>query len=965
MGTGRIVTLVPYSEDILAVTARRVIGNATSLPDLTKTVVLLPDLQFAPQLRKCLLDAAAEHGHHALLGPDISTPEQWLGKHTAIDRPVPGRAHRELMLAEVLQAHPSVFSGGDPWQIAASLVALFDELTLHRVPVPDDIESFTEQLKSAYGVTDRLPEPLGMEANVVHRLWQAWHTQLAAENMLDPGMAILQRLASDHAGIEACHFYLAGFDALHSAEVEWISRQLEAGRAECILYPHQTLTDEDTGRPMEVLRKQASSAAFSDNHRSQFLDAVFQPGQAPPGERATAFREQHAASPLTGTLSVLPAGSPEQEARAIELQVRRWLLDELQPIAIVTEDRRLARRVRALLERAGVSLQDSGGWALSTTSTAAALERWLETVEEDFAHQPLLDVLKSPFIFPDDDRDRLSNLVYRLEQDIIHHENIARGLQRYRDHIRSRQQRLPDFWPTDTASALLELLNQLDQAADPLREFISGSPARPAQLLEALQESLEKLGMWKAFTNDQAGERILQEWNLLHDASQHGEIEMNWLEFRAWFGAALERHDFRPPAVNSPVLLMTLQQAQLGSYAAIVIGACDREYLPACPAATPFFNDPVRSDLGLPVWPEKYELQFNRFRRLLECAPRILLAYHREADGEARMSSPWLEALQTFHRLAWEDDLVDHTLAALLDNPANQVNGSNPLPVPQPAGYPAPGLPAELLPEELSVSAHRTLIDCPYRFFAAYGLKLRAKEVVREALEKAEYGSLVHRILELFHKDFDKPVTASNRSQAQAGLEKITKSVFTRELEDNFEHRAWLRRWLVLVPEYIDWQSKRQEEWSFSAAERDARTDLVNGHILKGRLDRIDSNASGNAIVDYKTGSTPRQADVDTGEEVQLPSYALLTDRMPARVEYLKVDQQVKTAASLEGEPLAELAASVKQRLEKVIEAIESGSTLPAWGDDKTCQHCEMDGLCRKQAWLDETALTPATAKQA
>ncbi len=518
------------------------------MPDLSNTVVLLPDLQFAAQLRKHLLDAAAVPGHRALLGPDISTLEQWLGKHTAVDQVIPGRAHRELMLAGVLKSHPSVFSGGDPWQVAASLVSLFDELTLHRVPVPDDIEVFTAQLGSAYGVTDRLPEPLGIEANVVHRLWQAWHTQLAAENMLDPGMACLQRLAAALPASESCRIYFTGFDALHAAEVEWIARLLPSGQAECLLYPQQSPGAVTASQPMDSLRQQAAAPADDDSAR--FLDAVFSPVETPPGERAAAFSAQ--ASPLAGRLAVLAARSPEQEARAIELQVRRWLLDERQPIAIVTEDRRLARRVRALLERASISLQDSGGWALSTTSTAAALERWLETVEEDFAHQPLLDVLKSPFIFADDDTERLQHLVYRLEQDIIRHENIARGLQRYRYHIESRRQRLPDFWPSDTARELLELLNLLDQAADPLRPFLDGSPAQPLQLLEALQESLQRLGMWQAFGNDQAGERILHEWNLLHDAARHCAVEMNWLEFRAWFGAALERHDFRPGCREQP-----------------------------------------------------------------------------------------------------------------------------------------------------------------------------------------------------------------------------------------------------------------------------------------------------------------------------------------------------------------------------------------------------------------------------
>jgi len=612
--------------------------------------------------------------------------------------------------------------------------------------------------------------------------------------------------------------------------------------------------------------------------------------------------------------------------------------------------------VRALLERAGITLQDSGGWALSTTSAAAVLERWLETVEEDFAHQPLLDVLKSPFVFPDDDREQLADSVYRFEHDIIRHEKVARGLERYRSHIQRRQQRLPTRWTRETAAQLQQLLNRLDQAADPLRRFPGGAPAKPATLLEALHDSLEKLGIWAAFEQDPAGQRIIQEWQLLHAAATHCDLKMRWVEFRAWLGAALEGHDFRPATTDSPVLLMTLQQAQLGQYDGLVIGACDLEHLPARTAKSPFFNDPVRQDLGLPVWPERYAEQLQRFRRLLESAPRILLTWHQQANGEMRMPSPWLEALQTFHQLAWQDDLVSHELERLLQEPAT------------PQGYPRPTLPATLLPARLSVSAHRHLIDCPYKFFAASGLQLKPREEIKEAFEKAEYGQLVHRALELFHQGddgypgpFPGTLTTANRPAAITLLEQISDSIFSRELEDNFEHRAWLRRWRVLIPDYIAWQTKHQANWRFSAAEQQASLALPGGRTLHGRLDRIDTAEEGADILDYKTGRTPKQAAVDSGEDVQLSSYALLNTTLPARVEYLQVDGKIRNGASLEGEALATLAGGVKQRLIEVLDAIEAGAALPAWGDTDTCRWCEMDGLCRQQAWLDN-APTDATS---
>ena len=957
------VTLVPCRADILEVAATRIIDQAADLPDLGETVVLLPDLQFAPQLRLQLLTAAQQHGHTALLGPVISTPQQWLHEHIPLDRTVPGRARRELLLVEVLKQHASVFPGSDPWQLAASLVSLFEELALHRVRIPEDLAEFTTRLQSAYGLDTHLPEPLGIEASIVHRLWHAWQVQLDADDLLDPGMACLQRLARHRATAHEAPLYLVGLDDANAAEREWLADLVAAGRAECFLYAG-TPWLADT--PLQATHA-AGNVAKDPVHAC--LEQVFQSAGESPAARAHSFAARHPQSPLAQGMVIFAANSAEQEALAIDLQVRRWLLEGRQPLGIVTEDRRLARRVRALLERAGIHLQDSGGWALSTTSAAAALERWLETVEEDFDHQPLLDILKSPFIFPDADPEVHGNRVYRLEQDIIRHENIARGLARYRRHIDARRQRLPTGWSAATAESLHILLNRLDQAADPLREFLQGEPATPQALLEALRASLEELGMWEAFTNDPAGRRILQEWQLLHAAAGHSRVTLDWIEFRAWFGTALERHDFRPATGDSPVLLLTLQQAQPGQYAGLVIAACDREHLPAKGAASPFFNDPVRRELQLPAWPERYALQLQRFRRLLESAPDVLLTWTREDNGEARLPCPWLEAIQTFQELAWGDSLRNPALEALVDAPGSRVQGDNPLPAPAAAGYPAPRLPAGRLPASLSVSAHRSLIDCPYRFFAAYGLQLKPREAVREALEKAEYGSLVHQSLEIFHagrpgypEAFAGPVTSSNRAAVIAQLTEISRSVFSHDLEDNFEHRAWLRRWLVLIPAYIDWQSERQQAWSFSAAEQEGELELPTGQLLRGRLDRIDSGTGGTAIIDYKTGSMPQQAEVDSGEDVQLASYALLADPPPVRVEYLQVDGEVRSRARLEGTQLEQLASAVGDRLAGLLAEMEAGATLPAWGDADTCRYCDMDGLCRKQAWLEATDTAGETA---
>ena len=168
---------------------------------------------------------------------------------------------------------------------------------------------------------------------------------------------------------------------------------------------------------------------------SAFLDTLHLPEGGHLKQRAQAISQNSfLVDPVDATITDLVRGKPRTGSAGRCPAGQALAAGRPQPVAIVTEDRRLARRVRAMLEASGIQLDDPAGWALSTTSAAAIVERWLETVEEDFACGPMLDVLKSPF-YEWRTRDQHLALVLRLEQDIILHENIARGLDRYRRHL--------------------------------------------------------------------------------------------------------------------------------------------------------------------------------------------------------------------------------------------------------------------------------------------------------------------------------------------------------------------------------------------------------------------------------------------------------------------------------------------------------------------------------------------------
>ncbi|HHJ16167.1 MAG TPA: Dna2/Cas4 domain-containing protein, partial [Gammaproteobacteria bacterium] len=676
-------------------------------------------------------------------------------------------------------------------------------------------------------------------------------------------------------------------------------------------------------------------------------------------QRARDFAARHAADTISRRLKTFCADSPEQEAQAIALQVRRWLLDDVRPIAIITEDRRLARRVRAMLEASHIELDDTGGWALSTTSAAAMLERWLESVEEDFACGPLLDVLKSPFISFSERIEHLAQ-VRRLEQDIILHENIARGLARYRHHLERRSARLPD-WSEPMQRALQQMLNRLDHAAAPLVPLLEGTHTA-GSYLTALHDSLHELGALPCLAEDAAGQRLLDVLDELQQAAGYSDVPLAWSEFRNWLGRNLEQTSFRLPPSNSPVCLLTLEQSRLQRFAASIVAGCSRGHLPGPPPAHTFFNQRVRAQLGLPTWSQNVARKLHHFCRVLHGAQQVLLTRHAEQDGEPVAISPWLELLDVFYHSAWQQSLEDTELHRLVVHPQAQPASPDTARLPDGETRPAPPAPAALQPASWTAYTHQRLIDCPYRYFAADALKLKPREEISEALSKSDYGALVHRIVQAFHSDVDwlpgpwsGPLDDSQRDAALALLTRISDVVFKDAIKDNFQARSWLQQWRGVLPDYLDWEIQRQRDWQLRSVELKAERALEAGLNIHGRIDRVDQRAGGMAVVDYKTGKPPARDAVLAGEAVQLSSYALMLEAPVTQLDYLEIGRdQAKQHTCAGDEELQQLLPAIEQRLLQLHKDLQQQAALPAWGDKNVCGYCEFSGICRRDMWVHD-----------
>lgn len=106
------------------------------------------------------------------------------------------------------------------------------------------------------------------------------------------------------------------------------------------------------------------------------------------------------AQPFDASLCLPPptcarAEGLEEEAAAAAIAVLEALDRDQVPVALIAQDRLIVRRIRALLERAGVALADETGWTLSTTRAAADLMATLNAAAPGAGRDALIEALKA------------------------------------------------------------------------------------------------------------------------------------------------------------------------------------------------------------------------------------------------------------------------------------------------------------------------------------------------------------------------------------------------------------------------------------------------------------------------------------------------------------------------------------------------------------------------------------------
>lgn len=611
--------------------------------------------------------------------------------------------------------------------------------------------------------------------------------------------------------------------------------------------------------------------------RRRLINEALRPAGATEGWRRTIqeFKTQHWDEGLKG-LSCIEAAHPGEEALVIALILRETLEQSGKTAALVTPDRTLARRVAALMQRWDVETDDSAGHPLGQTPVGHYLRLVADFLRGEFEPLSLLSLLKHPLASCGMAHGPFLQAVETLELFALRGPRPSGGLTGVRHSIDRQKKAISAIPGEDRLSDIYRVLDVLDQALGPFLERGAKSTLPFTDLVTAHVKAAEELArgpggahtVWSGTAGEAAAGFISGLLDAGRDApALHAHAYPGLFDVLVMERAVRPRYGVHPRLSIWGPLEARLQQADT-----IVLGGLNEGTWPVQAHADPWLNRPMRTALALPLPERRIGLAAHDFAQL-SSAGRVIMTRSQKVDGAPTVPSRWLLRLKTILNGAGADDGLTSPIpylawARALDQPARIA----------PCPPPEPRPPVSARPRRLSVTEIETWIRDPYALYAKRVLNLAPLDAIDDNPGRAERGLFIHKILDRFVREHKGVLTPD----ALRDLIGLGREIFAGAIHYPGVRAIWWPRFERIAGWFITFEQEHRKHSSPLASEVKGETILPGpaGDVtLIARADRIDQQAEGLSIIDYKTGTAPSKKEVKTQLSPQLPLEGLIAGR--------------------------------------------------------------------------------------
>ena len=274
-----------------------------------------------------------------------------------------------------------------------------------------------------------------------------------------------------------------------------------------------------------------------------------------------------------------------------------------------------------------------------------------------------------------------------------------------------------------------------------------------------------------------------------------------------------------------------------------------------------------------------------------------------------------------------------------------------------------------------AVSSIERYLDCPFKYFAAYVLRLPEERAEESGMTPQERGQFLHEVFESFFAAWQSSgrgtVTMENMPDALTTFEVIAETKLAALPESD---RALERTHLLgsaAAPGLAERAFAFEVEHGGEVIERLLEHELEGSFLfsaqsgsrtvrLRAKADRIDLMDDGTLrVVDYKLGKAPKP-----GRALQLPIYGVCAQQSLAgrhgrtwtlgRAGYVAFREKNSFVALGGSSSLDEAVVAGQVRLLTAIDGIERGEFPPSPDEPFICTRCGYASVCRKDYVGDE-----------
>jgi ATP-dependent helicase/DNAse subunit B len=188
-------------------------------------------------------------------------------------------------------------------------------------------------------------------------------------------------------------------------------------------------------------------------------------------------------------------------------------------------------------------------------------------------------------------------------------------------------------------------------------------------------------------------------------------------------------------------------------------------------------------------------------------------------------------------------------------------------------------------------------ITCPFIFLIEKVWEIEGRESREIGMSRTDRGKIVHRILNLFYRQFKEEFSWDIIEAELASLQEMTDSVMQSYFQADYlgppalfeiEAEALRRELVSFVEKDIEISRELKAmpillEYSIHVEDSPVHVETPAGTVpIGGRVDRIDALQSpegGCIVMDYKTGYSPSIREIMEGKSLQVPLYIIALEK--------------------------------------------------------------------------------------